>query len=74
MSARLGSELTLTGCSFANCTVGLDLSDNCAVTLENVTFDEGEDKKLGVRMEVAELQEEGKMRLVYKSFSELPAR
>lgn len=75
----MGSQLVLRGCTFANCTTGLDLSESCSVSLENVTFEDGEEEKkekrsdcvFGIILETNKVPE-GKSKEVYRSFEELP--
>lgn len=70
ITARNGGEVCLKGCSFANCTVGVDVTENCELTIENVTFNH-EDGKYGVYLETERVPE-GKNKEVYKSFDEAP--
>lgn len=70
ITARMGSEVYLKGCSFAQCTVGLDVSDSCVVTLEDVRFEHAEGA-FGVTLETDKVPE-GATKQAYKDFSDLP--
>lgn len=70
ISARSGSEVFLKACRFNSCTTGLDVSEHCQVTLEDVTFDRVEGK-FGMVLESAKLPE-NKIRQVFEDFGSLP--
>lgn len=70
VSARMGSEVFMRDCTFANCSVGLDVSDSCQVTLEGVSMDHQEGK-YGMILETDKVAED-KPKEIYSNFSELP--
>lgn len=71
ISARTGSEVYLKDCRFKNCSTGMDISENCKITLENVSFDQKNGDKFAIVLETDTLPE-NKNKQVFQDFESLP--